>query len=291
MPDFILEENSIFDLLKSITSQTEDFEDLVELTHKVINSSVSELLTIEDFYSITKDGEEIASLLYSHYGDGEIRDTIILLDIALGRASTVTGQPSGLEILKQRTKGALIATDRLSTPDWWCTDNMLHLSKPNQFETALRKLFIIEKHEERELKAFCLEMFDNIYFYSPPCFKRLQLNYHEYIGPFITHLSYLNDYAMEDFQNEANDNTIISRAGSHGTEISPESPKTRKNQAAMLERNIVIKGETLCCEWHTKLTATRGRIHFYARAERSDNLKSEIGTRVVIGIITDHLST
>jgi hypothetical protein len=70
-----------------------------------------------------------------------------------------------------------------------------------------------------------------------------------------------------------------------GFEISPESPNTHKNQKAMRQRDIVIGGIRLRCEWHLKLKPNIDRIHFhFGDAEISDN-------RIIIGILCDHLTT
>jgi hypothetical protein len=70
-----------------------------------------------------------------------------------------------------------------------------------------------------------------------------------------------------------------------GFEISPDSPNTHKNQKAMRERDVIIGGTRLRCEWHVKLKPQIDRIHFhFGDAKVSDN-------RIIVGILTDHLTT
>lgn len=291
MPDFILEEDSLFDILKNITNRTDEFCDLVSSAESVIDSPISNLLVAEDFYSLEKDGENIANLLYANQGNGDIRDIITRLDIATARAEFVPQNKSALDFLKDRSFGAIIAEKEISTLSWWNSSSMIIVSTPDEFTLALRRLFLIERHTERDFEAFCEEMFDNIYFHARPSLGSLGLDFHEHTEDLILHLSYLNDQAARDFSSGEGDHVIIAKAGSYGVEISPESPKTRANKAAMSERNITICEETLCCEWHTKLTKTRGRIHFHAGARRSEKISSKVGTKVIVGVFADHLTT
>lgn len=70
-----------------------------------------------------------------------------------------------------------------------------------------------------------------------------------------------------------------------GFEISPESPNTHKNQRAMRERDIIIGGIRLRCEWHLKLKPQKDRIHFhFGDAKVSNN-------RIIVAILCDHLTT
>jgi hypothetical protein len=69
-----------------------------------------------------------------------------------------------------------------------------------------------------------------------------------------------------------------------GYEISPDSPKTHKNRSAMRERDIVVRGIRLRCEWHLKLKPHIDRIHFHF-----GNPDIEEG-RIIVGILCDHLT-
>lgn len=67
--------------------------------------------------------------------------------------------------------------------------------------------------------------------------------------------------------------------------ISPESPKTRKNKAAMKERDVLFGNQTVTCEWHLKFSPTRDRIHVHF------GVASIAGSKILIGIFCDHLTT
>ena len=68
-----------------------------------------------------------------------------------------------------------------------------------------------------------------------------------------------------------------------GFEISPESPKTHKNRAAMARREVVIDGIAIVCEWHLKMSPQIDRIHFHFGDHRIG------GGRTIVGIFCDHL--
>lgn len=65
--------------------------------------------------------------------------------------------------------------------------------------------------------------------------------------------------------------------------MAPENPNVFADQQCRKEREIVIAGRTLYCEWHGKLQPHQNRIHVHAPVRES-------GDRVIIGIIDEHLS-
>ncbi|MNG20299.1 hypothetical protein D3C84_1045420 [compost metagenome] len=96
---------------------------------------------------------------------------------------------------------------------------------------------------------------------------------------------------MADFENDL-PAQIIQLAASKGVEISPESVNTRGNRGAMLRRRVEINDSSLVCEWHTKFTYDRGRIHFHARPNTyHKDIRKVVGSKVIIGLIVEHLPT
>jgi hypothetical protein len=69
-------------------------------------------------------------------------------------------------------------------------------------------------------------------------------------------------------------------AGRAGVTCSPESPNTRRNSAAMAQRQVKFGDVVVNCQWHTKLRPDKNRIHFDVD-----------GHRVYVGIFTEHLLT
>jgi hypothetical protein len=107
------------------------------------------------------------------------------------------------------------------------------------------------------------------------------------VRPQVTHhLSFLND----DFrslceQNNYNMHTVISISKSMDVDLSIESDTTRHDKRAMKEREVIINGESIICEYHTKLTLTHDRIHFHqGKHDIADG-------KIIIGIFAKHLTT
>ena len=117
-------------------------------------------------------------------------------------------------------------------------------------------------------------------------FRKLRQTYKEARPSIVHHLSILNDHFSQVFDRHKGASDPIKREmSSHQISVSPESPKTHKNRAAMKKRKIVIDTESIICEWHTKLTPTFDRIYFHPGTPKLAQKK------VIIGIIHEHLPT
>ena len=155
---------------------------------------------------------------------------------------------------------------------------------------SLRSFFISEKIPEKQLAMYSEAMFHSLYFHCPITnIKNLGVKYSKNISKIIDHFSYLNDSASSDFKTIINDRELTTRAGNQGVDMSPESNKTRNDDAAMRQRKVTVLKVQITCEWHTKITPTRGRIHFYTDAHKHLEFKKVIGTKVIIGIMCKHL--
>ena len=249
----------------------------------------------EEFYSLERDGKYLSEELFSA-DKAEFRDLVVRLQIILSKWDSLPERGAndedgaGISILRNDGSGALLGLAK-PDPSCWLDDTAMHLvSKPEDLPAALRKHFIEAKIEQKHFPAFCQGMFPNLYFHaSPNNLKNLGVSYTEHVRSIIDYFSYLNDFALDHFDSDE-DHVIVANAGSKGVTISPESPKTRRNRDAMDERDIEIDGTKLRCEWHAKITATCGRIHFYARKGRPETVRTRVGTKVIIGILADHLT-
>jgi hypothetical protein len=96
----------------------------------------------------------------------------------------------------------------------------------------------------------------------------------------LQHLGQLNDHAPEIWCNFPDARDKMARLSAIGVTASPESANTKKNSKAFRTRTFEFGGRDVVCEWHTKLEASRGRVHFSVQ-----------GGRVCIGTITKHLPT
>lgn len=293
--NFYIEEKALIKYLANIEQNIEKLKISLATIEAACNAEVCALFAPPDFYSIDLNGQTIGEIVYGKEQDGDVRDTLLWLSVALDKASSCTkvdhAAGIGMGSLLNAGLGALIAGDGVVLDKEWDHDRMMVVASPQQVALALRKLYIAAKVPEILFPRYCAAMFDNLYFHTSPAnIKAMGLQYDAVIGAVIKHFSYLNDMAMTDFETLPQPHDIIQRARAHGVEISPESPQTHRNRKAMSERNINIGSEALCCEWHTKFEPRQGRIHFYAWRVRSDKVKTITGEKVIVGIITHHLT-
>jgi len=292
----ILDELAFYESVFDIRKNLRELDDIISAAESA-DPEIVEIFGIkdEDFYSLERDGKNVSEELFSE-NNTEFRDLVVRLQILISKWSSLPergigdeDEGIGVSILKSDGSGALLAITRPEPPCWWDDIRMHVVSRPADLPAALRKHFIEAKIEEKHFPFFCQGMFPNLYFHaSPDRLKNLGVSYTQHVRSIVAYFSYLNDFASDHFDCDE-DHVIIANAGSKGVAISPESPKTRKNGDAMEERDIEIDGEKLRCEWHAKITATCGRIHFYARKGRPEKVKSKTGVKVIIGILADHL--
>lgn len=71
-----------------------------------------------------------------------------------------------------------------------------------------------------------------------------------------------------------------------GFGLSPESPRTHRNAAAMTQRDVHLGTHTIRCEWHLKIEPNRDRIYlsFYSKWIGD-------GQQIFVGIFCEHLPT
>lgn len=293
----ILDEVYFSRLVFDIQKNQQSLDNLISAAESA-DPEIVDAIGIQDekFYSLELDGKNINEELFSDANSGS-RDLVVRLQILISKWKSLpesgasdTAEGIGISMLKSEGSGALLASVRPDPSDWWDDTRMHLVSAPADLPAAIRKHFIAAKIEQKHFTSFCNGMFPNLYFYeSPDKVKNLGVPYTEHVQSIIDYFSYLNDFASDHFDSDE-DHVIIANAGSKGVTISPESPKTRKNGDAMEERDIKINGEKVRCEWHAKITNKCGRIHFYARKGRPEKVKIETGTKVIIGILVDHLT-
>ncbi|MDX2340766.1 hypothetical protein NJC10_03610 [Micrococcus sp. M4NT] len=134
------------------------------------------------------------------------------------------------------------------------------------------------------LSQISSELFPRIVFHGS-CWSRvtdITVTWEQLLPKLIRHLSVLNDFGVEIFNNYSVASDRSARLGSLGVEASAESPNTRKNRKAWAQRlfNFPNDGGDQRCEWHTKIEPTRGRVHFKV-----------LDDKVLVGAIVEHLDT
>lgn len=295
---FYLNESRFATLIHDIDEHKLEIDQLVKAMEEILGVNVCSLYGPQEseFYSIEINGENIAQRMFSHYSDGEIRDLIVRTQTALAScphfSEAIENKNNAEECLEFSQCGSLVSDMPPQNKTWWNEDAMHLVSAPEDVHKAVRKHFVATKIEQKHFPDFSGCMFPNLYWAtSPENIKDTGLSYIENIAKIIRHLSYLNDFVSDDFLTSSEDNEIIAKAGSRGVEISPESPQTRHNKIAMRQRTVEIEGESICCEWHTKLDNTRGRIHFHISTGLSDKVRKLVEDKVVVGVVAEHLTT
>lgn len=292
-----LEETNFVSYLSNFAGNLDSVETIISTMEAISDSSVCALYvpSESDFYSLDTGAGIVAEKLYGTQHSGEVRDVLLRLQLVISKSHTFpiteAATSLGLFNLEKAGTGGLVTDKSPPEFEWWNDTSMYVVSTPDSLPVAIRKHYIFSKIEQRHFPKFCKHMFDKIHFFSDPeRIKDLGVKYEDNIEKIINHLAYLNDFAISDFADGDQDKLIIGKAGAKGVEISPEGFKTRHNSDAMNERCITINGEKICCEWHTKIEETRGRIHFYAWTNRPDKVRSEVGNKLIIGRFADHLT-
>lgn len=291
-----IDELSLLTDISNIKINSHDLEEFVNSTEQIVGfQKISNLYRVENIYEIIANGRTIGETVSCNIPNGSYRDLLIRLMIILDRAMVPTDNNhvviSPIAAIKYLNGGCWISHICPSKADWWDSDRMVWITKANTVVNALRDLTVKTHLSISEINDFAPTLFDSLYFYAPASdIKKTKLDYTRTLPKLFDHLAYLNDCAYDDFDKNTQSIDRIAVAGSKNIDISPESSKTRRNSVAIRERNVSVGNKVYCCEWHSKLEATHGRIHFYVllgEAARPAVLK---GIKVIIGIIAYHLS-
>lgn len=290
--NFFVDEIILINALASLPNQS-PLTKLIESMESVIDSSIAGLYCFSDFYSLEINATNVGQIIFESNIDGEVRDLINRLQIVVSRSLDCehdSGIGFGNTAIQNFGYGGLITNISPTRNNWWVAEKMHPIYSPNDVVPALRTLFLAQKLSEDSLISYSTAMFGKLYFHVPLAkIKNLSIDFEIFRDKIVSHFSYLNDHAQDDFEKYKQNLEIIANAGARGVEISPESPKTHKDAAAMKEREIIVDGVTILCEWHTKLDKQIGRVHFFPRIHQDTRVKKVVEDRVIIGIITDHL--
>jgi hypothetical protein len=293
--NFYVSETDLAKTASDLKNDTKVLDSIVATMESITsNEEICCLYCYEDFYSLQVNGQDVSQLIFEHMNDGDIRDLVVRLQIVLAASVSpkMDNAPvTGADALQAQNAGGWISTDSPYQNGWWNPQKMFWVASKDQTVSALRDLFVSCNLSHTLLDKFAKYLFPNIYFHAPPSgIKGTSLDYATILVLYLKHLAYLNDHAYEDFANEVQPNILIAIAGGRGVDMSPESPQTHKNKDAMKEREIAVGGVSVCCEWHTKLDNTRGRIHFYPWQHKDPKVKKITGQKIIVGIIAEHLT-
>lgn len=289
-----LDEQCFVSYFRDTTEGLSSIQSMIDLMELIVDATQLELFVPENFYSFDVDGVTVGEIIYAHYADPILRDVIRQFEYIVNGAGLVPENtehgPTAVAGLRSAECGGLLTNWNYEDADWWNAVRMYRLTSWVELRSSVRIFFVVEKLPEAELSNYSGIMFDSLYFHCPlDDIKTVGLKYFNSIGDIVKHLAYLNDRVLLDFQESSDDRELTTRAGSQGVNMTPESHATRTNRAAMQQREVTVLGVPITCEWHTKLTPTQGRIHFYPWATRHSEFGKLIGQKVIIGIICKHL--
>lgn len=185
---------------------------------------------------------------------------------------------------------ALITKLNYQSEKWWIESSPINFTVGDDALSCIRSIAASQNElSDEAFKKISPILFPNIYIHWSNKIKFSNFD----LSPIpikwvIESLSYLNDYAVEDYKK--NPSNFMDEALQRGIHLSPESTKTRKAARLMKKRNIQIENKDLCCEWHFKYSKTDGgRIHFNIGYEIEESLKKITSGMPVVGIFAKHL--
>lgn len=264
----------------------------IEACEAAESCPLCDLLIVDNIYELFFSGVSFTEALFKDANGN--RDIINQIQRIIDRAETFHSNEQhehGLPELLRVRAGGLMSNRLVEGKDEWDPSLMARIETAEQLPAALRLFFLSERKGDNELEEQASHLFPNVYFFKSVSLKKLGLPYLPNVRQLINHLAYLNDHALEHFNSGSLPQEIIAKAAALNVTISAESPNTRRNQRAMKEREITINSEVLVCEWHSKITYSTGRIHFYAYKDVHPKIYEECRGKVIVGVVAPHLTT
>lgn len=314
-PVFFINERAFRDSVAADLTFTESAEAFISLLEDIVAVSERPLRAHEGIYYVEVDAQQraLAAILFAD--DGVDRDLRRRLMIVLARCNLfdVTPDHNVAIHVAQNDQGRYIESYAMSFALEVGLDRQTYVAVASRGEDGLQagvavvsatsgksvEQFLIRNSREIVLtyrRAICIPEPDEETFFalSSYAFPQLMLATHlnfrhlsdgsaGVLPAICDHLAFLNDeFVGLAIERNWDYPSIIAAAR---ISLSDESPNTKANRRAMRQREVRIAEKIVCCTLHTKLTPTKGRIHFHPPIE---NLSSG---RVIIGIFADHLDT
>lgn len=292
MISFYVDELSLISHFAALSTSEAPLKAMMCVLEDILLTERCTLWLPANFYEVPVGAVTVGEHIFSNY-DPENRDTITRLRQIIDRATPTDLAPLppnvGYQSLQYEGRGGIVSSFDLERTSWWCPQTMYVLSDTAQLPKALRRLLTYYDAKEVDVINFCETIFPNIYFHVFPTMKKLGLSYNENAETVMRHLSWLNDQAISAFAT-LESHQVVDHAKSVKVDLSSESTQTRADKGAMRERTVSISGEDICCEWHTKVQKTGGRIHFHPfTSGRSASLIATAGNKIIVGVVAYHL--
>ncbi|WP_462188366.1 hypothetical protein [Frankia sp. CcWB2] len=143
-----------------------------------------------------------------------------------------------------------------------------------------RSLFKLEDIAEEIFFVHAEKAFPRLLFADGLTFRKFDGGY-SLRDTAVLHLAALNDRFSDLFIAENGSSAQISAR--LGIAVSIEG-RTRGSATLMRRRDVIFRGFSVRCEWHSKLEPHRNRIHFFPGDSRTDG-------KILVGMFVRHLPT
>ncbi|WP_039661588.1 MULTISPECIES: hypothetical protein [Pantoea] len=260
----------------------------VFITQNLLSKTFGGISNVDIFYPTKSKGRDIA--LKFHLAQQKYYKKYSLSDYTNG---VIHDSPEDFPTFALNNNGvSLITKLNYESEVWW--NNSFYIDTFNNEGDVLKCTRNILSNyydcSNDEFRKIASLLFKDIYVHWSNRTKLEGFNLHPIPMKWIVDsLSYLNDFAVEDFRK--NPSEFMGEALKKGIDLSPESTKTRKAARMMRERNIIINGSTICCEWHFKFSKINGgRIHFHLGYDVDEKTKDITLGLPIVGIFVQHLS-
>ena len=297
---FYVDDNCLIDVVSKVETDSSDLKSILELIDLVLDTSKATVFVSEDCLTSKIGNESACDFVYGTLMNTHHKDLSLELQVLLDRMDEFDpddffhddyddkedGGSCAYLVLKTNRFGALIGLYDSSSFSWWDGSSMTLIDNRKSIRDHYRKIFNAN-YTLPLLDEICMNVFDNIYFHSPiKDIDNIGVCINQFKDSIIKHLSYLNDSAQFDYLNDSK--KFINKAGSAGIDLSPESPNTHSDKEAMKARTIQINGHDVVCEWHTKITPTKGRIHFHFGSNLPSKVSSVTEGKLIVSAFVDH---
>lgn len=304
----VLSDTYLLNLLVNINDQCEILRDVINFVDWIRekNQLMVDLSYSSRFYekSLAED-KVLGDYIYKDLVSSEHRDIVLALTILLDKLESF--EPNkylcdeivyNTEILECGHYALLCYKDKSffvisnSKEDFYFFDRIIDTKF--KLIQVMREWVKNNDFDDEDIYAVRDCLFNNLYYVPTDfSFSRFGVSSLDLKKIFVDHLAFLNDRAQLLYQEDSSNFEFIANAA--GINLSPESPQTHRNKSAMKKREISISNNIVICEWHTKITPTKGRIHFHFGINFRENImheiKEETKGKLIIGIFCEHLPT
>jgi len=303
--DFVWDDHCIGSIISDFSSghidaseYNDKISELTDIYESLDEDHVGDIFVNADFYDAQVDGNTIDYYVFEHLDI--CKDTLRAFARSIGQSiqyepedvyneDVFETSSSSADCYLSVNQGGVISTRPIENNSWWDIETMYKADFRDGLKNIYRSHVKNSRQVETVIWKFSDILWSNLFFYpDPPRLSNLKVCLNTHFELILEHLSYLNDYAFEDY--ERDQSIFVAEASSKGVELSGESNNTRGNNSAMKERKIKIENHEVTCELHTKITYNKGRIHFHFGNNLHPDVLKKTNGKVIIGMLVEHLT-